>query len=267
MFKILCTTDFSKNSDFAIQYAIQISNAMKAKLHFITAFTEPRVTGSLKSLDERISEALEEDMDRMIQKLSPSIKTGIVPEKAVVQGNTVKVILEYAHKQDIQLIVIGTKGSTNLSSLFVGGIAQEFIRTSKIPILAIPNWTHSVLTGNTVLLCLDEKGIQNLKSIDALKTFKLLPDVKMDVFHMSVQNEKIDLAENTKLLAGMVRNIIEVEGDDAVAEIKYYVEHHDDIGIIAMVGRNHSFWHTLLFETNTTAELFATNVPLLILPE
>jgi hypothetical protein len=57
-----------------------------------------------------------------------------------------------------------------------------------------------------------------------------------------------------------------VEGDDIVYEIKKYVE-DNEIGILVMVGRKHSFLERLFKDTNTSAELFTTNVPILKLPE
>lgn len=266
MFNILCPTDFSANSEFAIEYAINLANDLNAKLFFVTSYKVPRVSGGMRSLGEKIDEAIKEDLQYLVEKFRPLIKTGIEPEFAAVEGNTSVSILHYSAQHNIDLIIMGTKGSSALSNLLVGSITQKFFENSTIPVLAIPYSLRYQVTRNTILLSLDSKGIGSSKSIELLKVLKTVPDAVIDVFHVSRKNEKIDLDENTKLLAGLIRDIIDVEGNDPVIEIKNYVN-ENEVGILAMVGRKHTFWERLFLESNTSAELFTTNVPILYLPE
>ena len=67
-------------------------------------------------------------------------------------------------------------------------------------------------------------------------------------------------------MQGIINDIVVVEGTDTVHEIKSYVD-DKEIGILSMVGRKHTFWERLWIESNTTSELFTTNVPILLLPE
>jgi nucleotide-binding universal stress UspA family protein len=266
MFKILCPTDFSPNSEFAIEYAVNLANDLQAKLYFITSYKVPHVAGSMRSLGDKIDDALKEDLIYFVDKFKPLIKTGLEPELITVEGNTTVSILHYAKQQQIDMIVMGTKGSTGLSNLLVGSITRKFFDSSPIPVLAIPSSLRYQVTRNTILLSLDSRGIGNENAIALLKVLKEVPDAKIDVFHVTLPNEKVTLNENTKLLSGLINNIIDVEGIDPVVEIKRYVD-ENEIGILAMVGRKHTFWERLFLESNTSAELFATNVPILYLPE
>lgn len=266
MFKILCPTDFSPNSEFAIEYAINLANDLKAKLYFITSYKVPHVAGSMRSIGDKIDDALKEDLVYFVDKFKPLIKTEIDPELATVEGNTSVSILHYASQHNIDMIVMGTKGSSGLSNLLVGSITKKFFDSSTIPVLAIPYSLRYQVTRNTILLSLDNRGIGNAESIKLLRTLKTVPDAKLDVFHVSIKDEKVDLSENTQLLSGLINNVIDVEGIDPVMEIKKYVD-ENEIGILAMVGRKHTFWERLFLESNTSAELFATNVPILYLPE
>lgn len=266
MFKILCPTDFSQNSKFAIEYAIDLSNALKAQLYFATSFKVPKVVGSLRSLDEKIRTALEEDLVTFVSEFRDLIKTGIEPSVAVLEGNTTDSLLLYGKHAEIDLIIMGTLGSSAIANMVTGSITKKMFERSSIPVLAIPASTQYNMTSNRFLLSLDAHGIGNKSSIELLKAFKSLPDTQIDVFHMSTKDEKISLDPNSGELAGIINQIINVEGTDVVKEIKHFVD-TNDIGILIMVGRKHSFWERLFLETNTTAELFSTNVPILILPE
>ena len=266
MLKILCPTDFSPNSKFAIDYAVELSNSLHAKLYFATSFKVPKVAGSLRSLDEKIRTALEEDLATFTSEFKDLIKTGIAPSVIVLEGNTTDSILSYANQEDIDLIIMGTLGSSGIANMVTGSITKKMFEKSTTPVLAIPSSTKYNMTSNKLLLSLDSKGIGNESSIKLLKKLKSLPDTTIDVFHMSAKDEKIALDPLSGQLSGIVSNIINVEGIDAVKEIKHYVD-TNDIGILVMVSRKHSFWERLFLETNTTAELFSTNIPILILPE
>ena len=161
---------------------------------------------------------------------------------------------------------MGTKGSSSIMNMLLGSVARTFIENSKIPILAIPESLKCQLHGNKILLALDSKGIDNDHSINLLKQFNLLSDVSIDVFHVIIPYEKVTLNIKTGKLIGVVDKIIEVGGIDPVAEIKKYVD-NNDIGILAMVGRKHTFLERTFVESNTISELFASNIPVLILPD
>lgn len=264
--KILCPTDFSENSEHAIEYAINLSNQLNAKLYFITSYKVPHIAGNLHSLGERIDSALHDDMRTFVNKFDKLITSGIQPEMDVVEGNTTVSILHYAEKNDIDLIVMGTKGSSGIANMIMGSITKKLFEKTNIPVLAIPLSWKFIDARNSILLSLDTKGIGNEKSIDLLGKLKSIPNTIIDAFHVASPNEKVDFNENTKLLQGIINDIVVVEGTDTVHEIKSYVD-EKGIGILSMVGRKHTFWERLLLESNTTAELFATNVPILLLPE
>jgi nucleotide-binding universal stress UspA family protein len=266
MLKILCPTDFSENSKFAIEYAIELSNAMKAQLYFATSFKVPKVAGSLRSLDEKIRTALEEDLDAFVTEFKHLIKTGINPSIAVLEGNTTDSLLLYGKYAEIDLIIMGTLGSSAIANMVTGSITKKMFEKSPIPVLAIPSEIRFNMTSNRFLLSLDANGIGNTASIELLKELKSIPDATIDVFHVTTKDEKVSLDPNSGNLVGIVNKIINVEGIDVVKEIKYFVD-NNNIGILLMVGRKHSFWERLFVESNTTAELFSTKVPILILPE
>lgn len=267
MINILCPTDFSANSEFAIEYAINISNALKAKLHFVSSYSVPYMSGRMGSIGDKIEAIQHEEMDLFLNKFKAHVTTGFELKTDIIVGTTAEAILNFASRNDIQLIIMGTKGSSSLVGMFLGSFTKSIFEKSTIPVLAIPASFRSIATSNKILLSLDVKGIGNLKAIDVLKQLKQLPDTSVDVFHVAKnEDEKIAFSGNTSMLSGVIENIIVVNGTDPVMEIKHYVD-ENEIGILAMVGRQHSFWERLLMESNTTAELFATNVPILLLPE
>lgn len=267
MLKILCPTDFSNNSKYACEYAIDLANKINASLTFITTYESGAITDSIRSIGEKIREATEEDLIYFVRSLKPLIKTGIEPEIKVIQGDAAGQVVYFSARSNFDLIVVGTKGSSGIINMLMGSVTESIISQSKVPVLAIPYGTKDELKGNKILLALDEKGISNETSLAFLKSLNQLPDTTISVFHVVIPGEQVKLNPRSGMLNGIIDDIVEVDGIDPVDEIKKYVDNHDDIGILAMVGRKHSFLERAFVQSNTIAELFASNVPILVLPE
>jgi len=264
--RILCPTDFSRNSEFAVEYAINLANSLNASVHFVSSFKVPHVAGSLRSLDVKIHDAVLEDLNYFAGKYSSLITTGITPTTEVVEGNTTPSILAYAEKMGIDLIVMGTKGSGGLSNMILGSITRKFLQVSDIPVMAINPETRYRLPDNSVLLALDASGIHNVKSVKLLKTICTLSDNSVDVIHVSDQNSNLSAEVLAPGLKDCIRKFEILSGSDPVMEIKKYAE-ANNTGIIAMVSHRHSFWERLFTDSNTISELNVSNVPVLVLPE
>jgi nucleotide-binding universal stress UspA family protein len=264
--RMLCPTDFSRNSEFAVEYAVNLANTLKASIHFVSSFKVPHVAGSLRSLDIKIHDAVLEDLNFFAGKFAPLITTGIKPTTEVVEGNTTPSILAYAEKMGVDLIVMGTKGSGGLSNMILGSITRKFFQESSIPVMAINPETRYKLPDNSILLALDASGIHNPRSVQLLRTICTLSETGIDIIHVSDQNVKFSSESLAPGIKECTRKFEIVSGKDPIMEIKKYAESHNS-GIIAMVSHSHSFWERLFTDSNTISELNVSNVPVLVLPE
>ena len=57
----------------------------------------------------------------------------------MIQGPTVKTILEQADKLDAEVIVVGSHGRGKLFDLVVGSVSAGVIRKSPVPVLVVPS--------------------------------------------------------------------------------------------------------------------------------
>lgn len=57
--------------------------------------------------------------------------------RAVRYGNTVEQICQYAHKQAIDILVLGTRGRGGIKRLLVGSVAERVVRSSPVPVLTV----------------------------------------------------------------------------------------------------------------------------------
>lgn len=142
--KVLFCTDFSKISDCAFDYAFGIAKRDEGMLYILHVIPvtpqqyhlERHLTK--KQLDE-ITVNLEEDRNRMFkEKYLNFIKDKTKVKIVVETGDEDEKILEFAQKEKIDIIVIGTHGRTGIEHVFLGSVAEKVIRRSPIPVFVIP---------------------------------------------------------------------------------------------------------------------------------
>jgi nucleotide-binding universal stress UspA family protein len=143
MKKILVPTDFSRNATKAVMYAAEIAkrcNATICLLHILEA-----VTGRIHQPYE-LHESLEEEIVNnrhnelaILQKSMAISYPDVKIHTEVTKGTVTNTIAEFAGKNEIDLIVMGTKGATGLKEIFMGSVATATIGSTKIPVLAIPD--------------------------------------------------------------------------------------------------------------------------------
>ena len=140
--KVLVGIDGSSHSFRAAEYAMEISKKYMAKLFAVTVTyvpTKSRVSqqeiievGAGLSEMNKAKTWFESFTQRAIQN-KIDLKTELVNSQRPVDY----VILEYAEKENIDLIVIGTRGRTGLSKIMLGSVASGIVTYSHSPILVV----------------------------------------------------------------------------------------------------------------------------------
>ena len=147
--KILIPVDGSTNSMKAIDYAIDLADKYKSELlalHVLYsqsgfAFHKETVAGAITSsslndlnLDaKQEAEKWFEEINKRAEEKKVHIKTEVVfTVISIVEG-----ILTYAEKENINLIIIGSKGKSGWKKLIVGSVASGISAYAHCPILIV----------------------------------------------------------------------------------------------------------------------------------
>jgi nucleotide-binding universal stress UspA family protein len=178
MKKILVPTDFSECAGFAAQAAAQIAKKTNAEIYFLHAIEIPHYESSTSiSESTDIPEAL--FIMKLVKKkfeqlLSSDYLQGIKCYEAVIFENTYETIAKQAEKNNIDLIVMGTRGASGLQEIFVGSVTQKVVRHSKVPVLTISKAPGNLLGSNVVYTStfLRESGAEYLRSKPVIDLFK-----------------------------------------------------------------------------------------------
>jgi nucleotide-binding universal stress UspA family protein len=143
--KILFCTDFSQNSDYAFEFAFGIAKRDEGLLyilHVIPGNPQEAFVESLMPRDivEEMHRVIKEDVDNKFKEhYVEKIEDGVRFEIVTKYGREHDEIIKFARKEKVDLIVIGTHGSTGIEHAFFGSVAEKVIRHSPLPVFIIPS--------------------------------------------------------------------------------------------------------------------------------
>jgi len=277
MKKILLPTDFSINAIDAINYASELFSTTECEFYILNVVkTSSFITDDLMTMtpSETLYKSLIDSSKKSINKIISKIKAKYKNNKhkfhAVVDyDNFIDAINQQCNSKKIELIIMGTKGTTGLERVLFGSNTIRVINRCSTPVLAIP--------GNC--------KFQPLKNIvfisDFLKQYKiteLLPllDVsrmfnsKIKILHVSNTMSLTKEQTNNKSLLNTYFNEVEhefinLEGKNVKEQVTQYLNRHN-INLLSMINRKHSFFDRLFVTQKVESFVLQISAPILVMP-
>ncbi|MFC1839574.1 universal stress protein [Thermodesulfobacteriota bacterium] len=152
--RILYSTDLSKNSAYAFQYAVDLAEKHNALIYILNVIEE--LPSSAKAAlenylsDEQLGKFLNRNAElketitgrlsvfcENVQKGDPQC-TFRVASIDVIEGHPVNEMLKKAEKEKCDMIVMGTHGKGLITHAILGSVAEKVIRRAKVPVMVIP---------------------------------------------------------------------------------------------------------------------------------
>jgi len=138
--RILATTDFSPNSDKAVDYAIQLAKRLGAKLILLHVVPEPSAldypiegisSEEIKGWQQAAEKKLAEQFARVklaYKEVESAQRTALHPRDGIVQA---------ASDLSADLLIISTHGYTGWKHLLFGSDAEIIIEHATCPVLVV----------------------------------------------------------------------------------------------------------------------------------
>ena len=139
--KILMPTDFSACANSALAHAVDLAEHFDAELHLLHVVVlhqeDPYSPGQafpgLEELHLRMEEAASHEMQLSID--APRAAGLRVVETQARHVAAAPAILDYADRENVDLIVLGTHGRRGLRRFLLGSVAEEVVRSARCPVL------------------------------------------------------------------------------------------------------------------------------------
>ncbi|MEL6822649.1 MAG: universal stress protein [Calditrichota bacterium] len=140
--RIVVPLDFSKFSDEALSYAIELAKKYSATLyafHSIVLFqSEPESHSFSRDYDQYLKLQEEDSLALMAKHREEAEKHGVLLTSEVRRGfSAAEEVLQYAEEVAADLIVMGTHGRTGIKRWFYGSVSERVVRLSPHPVITV----------------------------------------------------------------------------------------------------------------------------------
>ena len=139
--KIMVPIDFSENSPRVLEAAVDVAEKFEATLSIVfvaqsfedySGFFVPHMP--ISQFEDEMVEGAEK---KMVSFLAENLKSDLPHSSTVLKGDVAEELTEYADKNDIAMIVMGTHGYKGLEKVLFGSVAEKVVKTSPCPVLTI----------------------------------------------------------------------------------------------------------------------------------
>lgn len=141
---ILVPTDFSPQSDLALEKAVAIASQNKAKiylLHVIDQVIRQCAVdycidyADVQKLEDSAEKSANEMLEKEAKKILQNEQIDVVFD--VQHGKPADVILKEQTDKNVDLIVIASHGKSGIKKLFMGSVAEKVLRGATSQVLLV----------------------------------------------------------------------------------------------------------------------------------
>lgn len=138
--KILCAIDLSEQSESVAEYAVMLAKLADASI--VAVYAAPTLTqytgfhvppNTIDNFVGEIVSGAEQSMKEFVARHFEGVSTRGV----VVVGYAAEEILAVAEKEQVDLIVMGTRGRKGIDLILFGSVAEKVVKNAVCPVVTI----------------------------------------------------------------------------------------------------------------------------------
>lgn len=141
--KILFATDGTDNSVKALNETIKIMNLNEKEIYICVVIENPNLLFLEGTLDTHWLLEIEKQQERFAEKIIRNVKTKLeeyqlcVEKDAIITGNPAEKIKDFASKEGVDLIVMGTRLKNPAKSRFQSSVSKRVLEISQADVMII----------------------------------------------------------------------------------------------------------------------------------
>ena len=231
MKKILVPVDFSQPSENALRIAAQLAKKNDAELHVlhVIELAESLFGGAQFNVDdEQIIFFMKLAKQRFSKFLDKDFLKDVNVIDSVESGSTTYGINESVEKNNIDLIVMGSSGSSGFEEIVIGSNTEKVVRYAKVPILVVKNEIKDFSIKNVVFASNFE--LENLDAYKKAKSFADSFDAKIQLLYVNLPGNQFYSTEEIREQMRKFLNKVQVPLSRDNIEI--YNDYTIELGVI-----------------------------------
>ncbi|WP_372756463.1 universal stress protein [Mariniflexile sp.] len=276
MRKILIPIDFSENANNALRYAIDLFKYEISEFFIMHAYEddiyadELNVTKStLMDVTKMVAEASEKKLEAVLQQIkqispNPKHTYNIISANNILVDEADKIV----DRENIDLIVMGTKGFTNNPKITFGSHTLQVLKYVSCPVLVIPE-EYQYKQPKHIAFPTDYLIPYKRRELKLLCEMACPYRAKIDVLYIST-TKKLSLRQQDNKdfikdeLCKSEVEFITINNKEITTTINNYIN-QSNIDMLVMVNNRHTYLEDILFQSTIDKIGLSINIPFLVL--
>lgn len=266
---LIVATDFSAESENAVEYAGAAGRLLGAKIVLFNSFTLP-THASNSRLPASVFKDLLDSNHALLKKRAADLSAKYAIKTEYESGfvQLTDELESLFKKHDAQLIIIGTSSQYLAQDLFANSNTAAILKL-QVPILSIPLNVVFRPVKKIVFACDVLRGV-NIQILDEVRYFAKTMAAEVEVFHVQdklrERKHAAQISQNeiriNAALEGIPHSFKPTDSNFVVAEIKNEID-RIKADLLIMVPQRYGFWESLVHRSKTRIMASQGNVPLL----
>ena len=280
MKNILIPTDFSENSWNAIKYALKLYKKTRCSFHILhVSNVNTFVSGELPSipsttlvLEKNVKVETKRKLKALLNKIDQTylnIKHSFITHAEY--GFLIDAIKSNVEENDIDLIIMGTKGASGLKEVIIGSNTGDVITRVKCPVLVVPEEANFIKP-REIAFPTDYNQNFSSKILDTFLNVARIHESSIRIVH--IRKREDSLTEEQEKNKGILHDYFKdhdhsfhsITSNKLEVALQYFTE-SSNIDMISMVAKNLNFFQQILFKPTVEDISYHVKLPFLVLHE
>ena len=136
MKNILVPVDGSEGADRAIEKAVMLAKLCNAKVNFLYVANINQLAINAV-LSDAILDSVTKAGNVILERAMEMVPEGVEKESFSDTGSPAVVVLDFAESNNIDLIVMGSRGLGIVKGVLLGSVSQYVVEQSKCPVMVV----------------------------------------------------------------------------------------------------------------------------------
>ena len=272
---ILFPTDFSENALHASEYAGMLADKFEANVILLNIYSVPIITEyqvpyNIDDFTMEMKAVSEKNLATFTDKFIQT--TGLSQQRIsykIEYGFVTDVILETAKNMEVDMIVMGTKGASNIIDKWIGTTAQTVMKQAECPVWIIPekakvNYPQKFLYAADLV---DDEIMATQTLLEFVKPF----EANCKIVHID-DNFTINPTQEVETKINELKEefkdddnvfVRKIKRDDVVEGLETYIESYKP-DVLAFAVHDKSFLSKIFEQSVTNHFVYHADLPMLI---